>query len=472
MNEKEKITVRIPEGYHDMNNGLPPEQPKPYIPEFLPMPQDIFDDLPPHLREACEQFTEGQEQEVFLMGALGVLSGILPNVHGIYDGQTVHPNLYCFVIGKYGTGKGALIWAKRMAEATDRYRTQQATEAMQQYEQEELIYNKQVRLYDKGKLQNPPQPPRKPRHLKLFLPANSTKTAVMQLLKENDGRGIIFETEGDTLADMLKQDYGNFSDVLRKAYHHEPVSYFRRANNEDVSIDRPELSVVLSGTNDQLTRLIPSIENGLFSRFLFYILEGKAPFRDPFQQHLSDREAYFQQLGDAFLRMYRSLEQSNETIWFRISDAQHQRFVSLFAELKTEIQDQVSEDLDGTINRLALITYRIAMILSSVRFLAGGKAHPDLQCLEMDFNNAIAITQHLLHYSMYIYGQLQERAKKQKVEISQIDMSDKQQLIEEACRCKDMGFSYKEIAMRVLGAETKKSTVWGWVNRFCGNKAG
>src|SRR5690606_30104441 len=146
------------------------------------------------------------------------------------------------------------------------------------------LYNRQMALYNKGKLPAPPPMPTPAGHTKLYLPANSTKTAMMQLLMENNGRGIIFETEGDTLADMLRQDYGNFSDVLRKAYHHESVSFFRRANNEDVFIEHPQLSVVLSGTQDQLHRLIPTIENGLFSRFCFYILDQRQGFKDPFAQ--------------------------------------------------------------------------------------------------------------------------------------------------------------------------------------------
>ena len=37
----------------------------------------------------------------------------------------------------------------------------------------------------------------------------------------------MFEAEGDTLSQTLKSDYGNYSDVFRKAYHHETVSQCR-----------------------------------------------------------------------------------------------------------------------------------------------------------------------------------------------------------------------------------------------------
>jgi len=80
----------------------------------------------------------------------------------------------------------------------------------------------------------------------LYIPANNSKSGIYQLLEENDDKGIMFESEGDTLADAIKQDYGSFSDTLRKAFHHENLDLFRRGNEELIEINKPELSVVLS----------------------------------------------------------------------------------------------------------------------------------------------------------------------------------------------------------------------------------
>ena len=81
----------------------------------------------------------------------------------------------------------------------------------------------------------------------------------------------MFETEGDTLANVFASDYGNYSDGFRKAFHHEPISYTRRKDREFVDrLLRPRLSAVLSGTPRQISALLPDAENGLFSRFIFY----------------------------------------------------------------------------------------------------------------------------------------------------------------------------------------------------------
>jgi len=94
-------------------------------------------------------------------------------------------------------------------------------------------------------------------------------------LGDSDKRGLIFETEGDTLAKAFKSDYGDFSDGFRNAFQHEPISYYRRTDKEYVEIDRPCLSALLSGTPKQITTLIPNAENGLFSRFMFYVMNMK-----------------------------------------------------------------------------------------------------------------------------------------------------------------------------------------------------
>jgi len=457
-----KKNVNIPPGT-DLNKGLPPKQAAEELPEFTTMPDELFDDLPNNLRVATEQFKEPQEREVFLIGALGVLSGMLPNVHGVYFGRKVSPNLYCFVMGKYGTGKGALVWAKDLGEGVDAYRVQQANDAMAAHNEEQMNYHRQVKLYDKGKLATPPEQPKPPRHLKLYLPANSTKTAMMQLLMENDGRGIIFETEGDTLADMLRQDYGNFSDVLRKAFHHEPVSYFRRNNNEDVKINYPCLSVVLSGTDDQLRRLVPSIENGLFSRFCFYVLQGNAPFKDPFESDKYDLEAHFNRLAEHYRELYQKLERMDTPIYFTLQPHQKKQFVAAFNQQKEELREHISDDLEGTSNRLGLICFRIAMILTITRYAPMVSPGMTFTCSDDDFETATALTHHLVQYSLHVYEMLQQKGRN----IPLAPMDDKQEKKNECCRNYGLGMSIREIAEHVLGDKGKSTTVFKWVKRYC-----
>ncbi|MDR3047692.1 MAG: DUF3987 domain-containing protein [Bacteroidales bacterium] len=54
--------------------------------------------------------------------------------------------------------------------------------------------------------------------LALLMPVNSSATTFFQILNDNNGVGLMFETEGDTLAQTFKSEHGNFSDGFRKAF--------------------------------------------------------------------------------------------------------------------------------------------------------------------------------------------------------------------------------------------------------------
>ena len=58
----------------------------PYIPD------QIYDVLPPTLKEACNVF-KGRERDVFLTSALSVISGGLHNVSGLYANDNSIPKL-------------------------------------------------------------------------------------------------------------------------------------------------------------------------------------------------------------------------------------------------------------------------------------------------------------------------------------------------------------------------------------------
>ena len=67
-------------------------------------------------------------------------------------------------------------------------------------------------------------------------------------MQHNEEQGIICETEADTLGVVFKNEWGSYSDLLRKGFHHEKVSLSRKTNNEFVDINHPRISVALTGT--------------------------------------------------------------------------------------------------------------------------------------------------------------------------------------------------------------------------------
>ena len=116
----------------------------------------------------------------------------------------------------------------------------------------------------------------------LYIPGNASVAALLECIKDNGGKGVIMETEADTLTSSTEQSWGDFSHLLRQAFHHEAVLLARKEGK--VRIDEPKLSIVLTGTSGQLKRLVKSTENGLFSRFIFYVFRSDAGWIDQFSQ--------------------------------------------------------------------------------------------------------------------------------------------------------------------------------------------
>lgn len=78
-----------------------------------------------------------------------------------------------------------------------------------------------------------------------FIPGNTSASGTYEILHCNDGHGFMIETEGDTLSNIFKTEYGNYSEMLRKAFQNEAISMFRRTDREHREVMSPKLAVLL-----------------------------------------------------------------------------------------------------------------------------------------------------------------------------------------------------------------------------------
>ena len=184
---------------------------------------------------------------------------------------------------------------------------------------------------------------------------------------DNDGSGILFCSEADTLSNSLSQDWGNYSDIIRKAFHHESISSLRASNVLHHEIDKPAVSIILSGTPNQVTRLIPNTENGLFSRFAYYRFEIEPRMKNIWKEDENDLEEYLISLGSNILKRYQHLKEHEGKIEFRYTKDQQQDFLKRYESGHSEYLMELGLSSISAIRRLGLIEFRIAMILSSLR---------------------------------------------------------------------------------------------------------
>ncbi len=371
-----------------------PEQSMPIIPE------KIFDTLPQFLQQVVNPASSQEEKDILLLGASTAFSACFPKLFGIYDQRKVFSNLYLFVTAPASAGKGRLNQIKNLVDPVHKLKREQAKVLKQQFNTEMATYN-----MNKGKDENL-EKPSKPAERMLFIPANNSVTGVYQLISDNEGKGLIFETEGDTLAQAFKSDYGNYSDGFRKAFHHETISYYRRTDREYVDIENPCLSTVLSGTPKQVATLIPNAENGLFSRFMFYYMNIKPTWKNVFQNNSNvGLDDYYTQLGNEFLQLYKTLK-NNPEIEVRLAVQQQQKFNSFFESLQTKYINLQPEEYIATIRRLGLIAFRLMMLFTAFRIMEDGDVNATKECEDVDFQNALTIISILVKHSSKVFNDL------------------------------------------------------------------
>jgi hypothetical protein len=366
------------------------------------IPQSVYDNLPPILFESCQVFKESREKDVFLTGALAILSGCLPNVSGLYSGSIVYPSLFSFILAPAASGKGALKFAKALADKYHSTTLEESKEARKIYEEKLAAYKM---LKTKNKLESDQEIPQEPPFKVVFIPANTSNAKIIQHLQQNEGTGIICETEADTLGQVFKNDWGSYSDLLRKAFHSEKISISRKTNNEYFEINNPRLAVALSGTPQQVYNIISSAEDGLFSRFVFYVFKTDSKWIDPspYGARVNLTE-HFAKLANIVYEMVLFLDSSRTKI--HLSREQWDKFNPTFSEYLSQISAFVSEDAQSIVKRLGLVLYRLCMIFTTIRKFQAQEQATDIQCLDEDFETASQLIEVFLKHNILMFENL------------------------------------------------------------------
>jgi hypothetical protein len=370
----------------------------------------IYKHIPYVLSQACELFNETKEKDIILLGALAVISGCLPNVCGVYDRRTIFPQLFVFIEAPAGSGKGILQWTRKLAENIH-------LEMRDISKQERKDYDVEMREWTmsqkkKGQSRDE-EPPKEPVEQMLLIPANNSASSFVQTLSENNGQGILFCTEADTLVNSLSQDWGNYSDVLRCSFHHEPISMQRRTKREFIELAQPRLALLLTGTKGQLFKLIPDTENGLFSRFAFYSFPSVPVFRDVFMDTGHKAETVFTELGRIIYEYRNRLIILDFIIEWQLRPEDQEDFKKLFTKVMTTLYNEIGEQSLASIKRLGLILFRIAIILATLRILENNTPIERVMTIEyIDYAIACEIVIALVRHAAKLISESKDGSSK------------------------------------------------------------
>ena len=279
--------------------------------------------LPESVQQMISLASTPEEQDIILMATLAAASACVPNLYFTYGptGKKYYANLQCFILAAAASGKGIANQALEMVRVID-----------EQYP--------------------------------MLIAGDSTLPAFYKALEEQGGCGYMHESEGSVITDIWKSSAANYNTALRKAAEHEPISRNRVKGASEIK--NPRLSMLLTGTFGQYKALVPSVENGYFSRLLTVVIRGTNPFDKRYVSSKGGQSVIPKQVGLRLLRTYEQLMNAGEREW-SLTDAQKER---LGEHLETEYGTLIGllgDNFHSAVIRMAVQIERMAMILTAMR---------------------------------------------------------------------------------------------------------
>ena len=316
--------------------------------------------LPESVQQMISLASTEEEKDIILMATLAAASACVPNLYFNYGptGKKYYANLQCFILAAAASGKGIANQALEMVRVID-----------EQYP--------------------------------MLIAGDSTLAAWYKALEEQGGVGYMHESEGSVITDIWKSGAANYNTALRKAAEHEAISRNRVKGASEIK--NPRLSMLLTGTFGQYKALVPSVENGYFSRLLTVVIRGTNGFDKRYVSSKGGQSAIPKIVGQRLLRTYETLMNAGEREW-SLTDAQKER---LGEHLETEYETLIGllgDNFHSAVIRMAVQIERIAMILSALR-LTSSVVSDDirLDCSDDDYETAEIIGNRLLLHMAAAY---------------------------------------------------------------------
>jgi len=337
--------------------------------------------LPSMIQSLMALAQSDAERDMLLLSLITAAGSCMPNIYCRYgiSGKKYYPNLQVFIVGSAASGKGianlALEWVKPIHDATP-----------------------------------------------LIIPGDSSYPGFYRQLARQNGRGYIHESEGSVITDVWRSSVANYNTALRKAAEHEPITRNRVKDNS--SIPCPQLSVLLTGTYSQYRALVPSVENGYFSRLITFMVSDIQAFNSRYVQPGESSGAIISVAAQQLYRLYETLLFAHPRE-FQLTVDQQQRLGHHLENAYPTLIRMLGEDFHSVILRMAVHIERIAMILSVLR--QNEESHQQsvisnqLVCTDTDYEIAEMIGNKLILHMAQAYQMIKGTEKVESPTIKPLD---------------------------------------------------
>ena len=334
--------------------------------------------LPQLMQNVLSLANTPAEKDMLLMSALTACGSVMPNLYVKYGigAKRYYPNLQLFIVGSAACGKGIANLALELAKPI--------------HEQTPII-----------------------------IPGDATYPAFYQTLARQHGRGYIHESEGSVITDIWRSSTANYNTALRKAAEHETIS---RARCREASvIENPQVSMVLTGTFSQYKALVPSIENGYFSRLLTLIIDEHQAFNSRYVQPSENSGEVIKAAAEQLYHLYETLLFTRPRE-FSLTKEQISRLGHHLETAYPTLIRMLGEEFHSVVLRMAVHIERIAMILSALRMTSS--VLPDgirLECSDTDYATAELIGNKLILHMAQAYQLVKGTEKVEQPKVKPLD---------------------------------------------------
>lgn len=366
----------------------------PYFPDW------IFDQLPELLKQGLSVAKDRRQRDMLLLGMLVNLSGCMPSVRMLYDDTDIYPHFFLSVIASAASGKGILAHAAKLGCGIQKMLEEEGDAHQREYEEAQMLWEQErqraLKEHRKPDINLRPEPVKR---RTLMVPADISRTQLIQLMSGSPHGVLLNVSEMDTLRAAVSTEYGRFDDLMRACFHHEMFGSDFKQDKQQHMVYCPKMAFCGSGTPTQFYRLCPSPENGAYSRYLIYMAEQDTEFRRmaPGDER-RNKNRVFRILSERVLEMYRYLLARPTEV--KLTPQQWDWHESYFQSALQDVKIEESEGPMAVVFRHGLNASRLAMVLTALRKFEAQWDFYEMTCSDDDFRIVMAMMEVLLCHSL------------------------------------------------------------------------
>ncbi len=323
----------------------------------------------------ADETASNESKDVMLYSALATMSGFARNTYVRYNKGDSGLNLTLNVIGSSASGKGYMSkQANLMLRSLDAFARTINAQNYKQYKKELFAWNKQASRQQNNDdafdlTGEQPEPP-----TVIINQTNlATSNAWASILKQNNEKMVLVNTEYSNLTKMENGKYGGLLSQMKNIFDNDPIGNLSATALREGKIDtveHPNCGVLLSGTFGQFKKLYTSFEDGLLTRSMYYIVPDKEFDLVPlFGSNQHERETKIEKL---FINWYLANHYGGK-VSLVLPDADFEKLRVVINKFVNEVSkdydlgDEVGSACASMFRRFPHIVFKVAALLQTLK---------------------------------------------------------------------------------------------------------